>query len=74
MADGFTAGSASGSEFRTMTLVAMSERTHFLHDGRATTVTGAIQAHGGQGAAAASAFNGLSASDQAALLAYVNCL
>lgn len=74
MADGFVDNSASGSEFRTMTLADMADRTHFLHDGRAHTIADAIKDHGGQAAAAAAAFENLSASDQAALLAFVGCL
>jgi len=50
---------------RTAPLWGLRFRNHFLHDGRATTVTAAIQAHAGQGAAAAAAFNALSASDRA---------
>lgn len=74
LADGFAVGSASGSEWRTMQLSGLSQRTHFIHDGRAHTVTQAIQVHGGQAAASVAAFNGLSASDQAALLAFLGCI
>lgn len=74
LADGFTAGSASGSEWRTMQLSGLSQRTHFIHDGRAHTVTEAIQVHGGQASASVAAFNGLSAADQAALLAFLGCI
>ena len=48
LADQFVAGSASGSEWRTAPLWRASERVHFLHDGRATSVADAIAAHGGQ--------------------------
>lgn len=74
LADGIVQGSATGSEFRTMTLRAMAERSHFLHDGRATSITAAIQAHGGQGSASKDAFNALSATDREALLAFLGCL
>lgn len=74
LADGIVQGSASGSEFRTMTLRAMAERSHFLHDGRATTIAAAIEAHGGQGAPSRAAFDALSATDREALLAFVGCL
>ena len=57
-----------------MTLAAMSERTHFLHDGRAHTIGDAIQAHGGQATGAVTAYSALSASDQAALIAFVGSL
>jgi Di-haem oxidoreductase, putative peroxidase len=74
LADGFVQGSATGSEFRTMTLTRLSERSHFLHDGRALDLSSAITAHGGQGAAAATAFSSLSATDRDALLAFLGCL
>src|SRR5262249_31501644 len=74
LADGLPMGSASGSEFRTMTLVSVAERTHFLHDGRASTPTAAILAHGGQGAAAAAAFSALTPTDQTNLLSFLSCL
>lgn len=74
LADGFVQGSATGSEWRTMPLWGLNERDFFLHDGRATTVSGAIEAHGGQGAAAAAAFSGLSAADRQALLDFLGCI
>ena len=74
LADGFVQQGANGNEFRTMTLTNLSERSHFLHDGRATDLTSAITAHGGQGAASATAFSSLSASDRDALIAFLGCL
>lgn len=74
LADGFPQGSATGSEFRTMTLVKLNERKHFLHDGRALTPTDAIRAHGGQAATSEAAFEGLSTADRDALLAFLGCL
>ena len=65
--DGIVQGQATGSMFRTMPLWRVSERSHFLHDGRATTITEAIEAHGGQ-AVTAEAFKALSEADKAALL------
>jgi CxxC motif-containing protein (DUF1111 family) len=59
---------------RTAPLWGLRFRNNFLHDGRATTVTAAIQAHAGQGAAAATAFNNLSASDKSALLQSLNAI
>ena len=59
---------------RTAPLWGLRFRTKFLHDGRATTITGAIQAHAGQGAAAATAFNALSAADKTTLLTGLNAL
>src|SRR5262245_11807409 len=74
LADGLAQGAATGSEFRTMTLVRLSERTHFLHDGRAHTPTEAILAHGGQGSASTTAFRALGQGDRDALLAFLGCL
>lgn len=74
LADGLPQGTASGSEFRTMTLWKISERTRFLHDARATTIPAAIAAHGGQAAASAAAFSSLSAADQQSLLDFLHCL
>ncbi|HSO36777.1 MAG TPA: di-heme oxidoredictase family protein, partial [Labilithrix sp.] len=64
----------TGSEFRTMTLTRLAERSHFLHDGRALDLSSAITAHGGQGAAASTAFSSLSTADRDALLAFLGCL
>lgn len=74
LADGLVQGQASGSEFRTMTLWKISERTKFLHDARATSIPAAIAAHGGQAAASAAAFQNLSAADQQALLDFLGCI
>ncbi len=74
LADGFEQGLASGSEFRTMPLWRVSDRTRFLHDGRAHTITDAILAHGGQAAGALAAFQALSAADQQAVLDFLGCI
>ena len=74
LADGFQQGSASGNEFRTAPLWRVSDRVHFLHDGRATTILDAILLHGGQASDAVGAFNALSAADRQALLAFLNCI
>jgi len=72
LADGFVQGSATGSEFRTAPLWRVSERQHFLHDGRAKTILDAILAHGGQASGAVAAFKALSAADRQALLDFLN--
>lgn len=74
MSDGIVQGSAGGHEFRTAPLWRAADRPHFLHDGRATTLSAAIAAHGGQGAAARAAFEALSAADQQALLDFLGCI
>jgi CxxC motif-containing protein (DUF1111 family) len=53
---------------RTAPLWGLHLRTHFMHDGTQTSITGAISVHGGQAAAARNAFNALSASDKNAML------
>jgi CxxC motif-containing protein (DUF1111 family) len=72
LADGFEQGSATGSEFRTAPLWRVSDRQHFLHDGRATTILGAIGLHGGQATSAVNAFNALSPADRQRLLDFLN--
>jgi CxxC motif-containing protein (DUF1111 family) len=72
LADGFAQGSATGNEFRTAPLWGVSQRQHFLHDGRASTIVDAISMHGGQATAAVDAFNALSAADRQALLDFLN--
>lgn len=71
LADGFVQGSAGGSEFRTAPLWRVGDRQHFLHDGRAATITDAILLHDGQAAGAATAFQTLSAEDRQALLDFL---
>jgi hypothetical protein len=74
LADALPQGTASGSEFRTMPLWRVSDRVHFLHDGRATTLEGAIRAHGGQAAPSAQQFGGLGSADKQALLDFLSCI
>jgi CxxC motif-containing protein (DUF1111 family) len=74
LADGFVQEGATGAEFRTAPLWRVSERVHFLHDGRAATILDAILLHGGQASGAVGAFNALSAADRQALLAFLGCI
>jgi CxxC motif-containing protein (DUF1111 family) len=74
LADNVQQGGAGGSEFRTAPLWGAVDRRHFLHDGRAATLTDAIAAHGGQAATASAAFSALSPTDQQALLAFLGCI
>jgi CxxC motif-containing protein (DUF1111 family) len=53
---------------RTAPLWGLHHRTKFLHDGRATTITDAIHAHGGQALSSVSRFDALSSSDKSAML------
>jgi hypothetical protein len=72
--DHFVAGSAAGNQWRTAPLWRVSDRVHFLHDGRAATISDAIAAHGGQAAAAAAAYAALDAATQQALLSFLGCI
>jgi CxxC motif-containing protein (DUF1111 family) len=67
-------GVAGRTEFRTEPLMGLRARSRFLHDGRALTLESAIAAHGGQGAAAATAFSDLSRADRNALLRFLKSL
>ncbi len=48
LADGISAGFAQGSEFRTQPLWGVGLHPPYLHDGRADTLTEAIEWHGGE--------------------------
>ena len=74
LADGFLQGSATGVEFRTMPLWRVADRSHFLHDGRATTIVDALLGHGGQAAAARAAFLALTPAERTALLDFLSCI
>ncbi len=74
LADQMQQGSAQGNEWRTMPLWRLSERGHFLHDGRAATIDDAIEAHGGQAQTARQLFEGLGQADHDALVAFLNGL
>jgi cytochrome c peroxidase len=60
--------------FLTENLWGVGSTAPYLHDGRATTLTEAILAHGGEGAASRTAFVNLSPTDQAAIIAFLNNL
>ena len=52
LADGISQGLAGGDEFRTAPLWGLGKRLFFLHDGRATNLVDAINAHFGTGSEA----------------------
>lgn len=62
------------STWITKELWGLGSTAPYLHDGRATTVTEAILAHGGEGEASQLAFKGLAPNDQAALIAFLENL
>jgi CxxC motif-containing protein (DUF1111 family) len=74
LGDGITSGSAGPTMMRTAPLWGISVRTSFLHDGRASDVSNAINLHDGQGKTAAQAFEQLSSDQQQILLNFINSL
>jgi len=79
--DGYTEGNAKTSEWRTTPLWGLGlapnvqgGNTYLLHDGRAHSIEQAIQMHGGEATASANRFANLSASDRAALIAFLKSL
>jgi len=74
LGDGIEIGDARGGEFRTAPLWGLSAVKVYLHDGRAATVKDAILAHDGQARRARDRFARLSATDEAALLAFLATL
>jgi CxxC motif-containing protein (DUF1111 family) len=65
---------AAPAEFRTQPLMGLRLLPHFMHDGRALTVTDAIQAHGGEAARSRDQFSSLSDQEKAAIVAFLNSL
>ncbi|HET9988263.1 MAG TPA: di-heme oxidoredictase family protein [Kofleriaceae bacterium] len=75
LADGMTDGGADSRAWRTAPLIGLRFSPNlYLHDGRASSVTDAILAHGGEAQAATAAFNALTQADQDVLVAYVEAL
>ena len=81
LADNRPDGDATGREWRTAPLwgtrlVAefLDGTPFFLHDGRATTLEGAIRAHGGEAQSTKEAFFKLSRTDQLAVIAFLKSL
>jgi len=67
-------GQAQPSEFRTEPLMGLRFATAFLHDGRATTISQAIELHGGEGLAARNRFVRLRPFERYALLRFLRSL
>jgi len=79
--DGYTEGRALTSEWRTAPLwgIGIQERfqggrAFYLHDGRARTLEGAIELHGGEGAGSRAGFRALSTEDQQRLIRFLRSL
>ena len=69
--DKIVQGDATGADWRTTPLLALSLRHRFLHDGRATTLRAAVLAHGGEGQVVRDRFFESSAADQKALYEFL---
>jgi CxxC motif-containing protein (DUF1111 family) len=67
-------GNALPSEFRTEPLMGLRFSSTFMHDGRATTLTQAIRAHGGEGSRARAKFERLSSWQRDALLRFLRSI
>ena len=65
---------AGPSEWRTTPLMGLGLRHRFLHDGRATRVEAAIDAHGGEAQASRQHFQMLSPEDRSRLLRFLQTL
>src|SRR6267154_66915 len=67
-------GQALPSEFRTEPLMGLRFQAAFLHDGRAATISQAIELHGGEGLAARNRFLRLGGFERIALLRFLGSL
>jgi CxxC motif-containing protein (DUF1111 family) len=74
LGDGIEQGTAKGRDIRTAPLWGLRARPAFLHDGRVTTVKGAIEAHDGEALRSKQRFQMLSPQEQAELLAYLGSI
>ena len=77
LADGITQGAAGPDEFRTAPLWGVGQREYFLHDGRASNLVQAIEAHASQGSEATATvqhFNSLPPQSQQALIDFLRSL
>ncbi|MDQ0471261.1 di-heme oxidoredictase family protein [Labrys wisconsinensis] len=76
--DGVAEPGVASSEWRTAPLIGLGARLAaggaLLHDGRATTIAGAVAAHGGQAGATRAAFDRASPEERAALESYLKGL
>ena len=72
--ESFALGEISNSEFTTARLWGIADTAPYLHDGRASTLSQAIEAHGGEAQDARDAFVGLSDDERAELNAFLGRL
>ena len=62
------------SVFLTKELWGLADTAPYLHDGRATTITEAIQWHGGEGQASKDAFDALTVEEQGQIITFLSSL
>ena len=74
LGDGIVQNQAGPTQMRTAPLWGLRFQGSFLHDGRATSPDQAIRAHAGQATAAQAHYAGLSNTQRAQLLAFLNSL
>jgi CxxC motif-containing protein (DUF1111 family) len=74
LADGFVQGEAASADWRTTPLWGLRLRTHYLHDGRAATLSEAVAAHGGEAAETIAGLAAMPADDRVELLAFLATL
>lgn len=74
LAETFSAGEISNSDFTTARLWGIADTAPYLHDGRATTLHEAISAHGGEAAGVRDAYLALGLAEQRKLIAYLETL
>jgi CxxC motif-containing protein (DUF1111 family) len=72
--DGIAQADAYGNEMKTAPLWGLKYSAPYLHDGRAPTITDAIQGHDGEALPARDRFNKLTANQQNQLLEFLNAL
>ncbi len=72
--DGIVDHTAQGDEFRTTPLWGLRFRKLYLHDGRATSLDGAISAHGGEAQTSVSNYKNATPEQRAALLRFLQTL
>lgn len=72
--DAVIQGQARGQDWRTAPLWGLSQRTRFLHDGRATSVEAAILAHAGEAEAVVGRFRALPVAEREALVEFLRAL
>jgi len=75
--DGVSQGVANGQQFRTAPLWGIGQRLFFLHNGNASNLIDAINAHKSSGSEAnqvVNAYNALSAQNQQDLLLFLRSL